>query len=105
MKDGMIVVESKKTGEVRGFTCEQWENMKATGHDIYFRIIDASGLLPEPVEPVAFAEEENKEPKTHITIDYELDYGKLMDEMGIKYNHAIKKPEKLKALYEAAVNK
>ena len=92
-----MLVESKKTGKIIEFTLEQWRNLEDSDHARNFKIIDA-GILPK-VEKIDIVKPFG-EKSTTLTVEYFIDYKKLLDEAGIKYNKSIKNPAKLKELYE-----
>jgi len=99
----MIVAELKRTGAVHEFTPEQWEALDVNGdRDITWTVIDSEGIIPIEAEQI--------ESETFLDIAFKagrdlIDYGMLMDEKGIKYDHRIKDQDKLKELYQAAVDK
>lgn len=107
-----ILVESKKHGTIVEFTPEQWDNMKRTGHDKAWKVLSTEGLLPEKkFTPIEFSQTNhverfgNSEQSTHLDIEFKLDdYRKLLDDAGVKYNHQIKNPLKLKELWEKFKN-
>jgi len=82
-----IVAENIRTGETVEFTFEAWTNLKNTGHSKYWRVTDTSALVPDKVTPIVFSEES-------------IDYRQLLIDQGIPFNKSIKKPEKLKEIYE-----
>lgn len=100
---GNILVESKKHGTIQEFTPEQWANLKATGHASAWKVLSAEGLLPakETIKPVSFNTIERfGDEETHLDVEFTVDYRKLLDEAGVKYNPRIKDPAKFKALWE-----
>lgn len=92
-----MLVESKKTGRLAEFTLEQWRNLENTGHARHWKVIDA-GIVPK-VEQINFIKPFGQEPIT-LDVEYHVDYRKLLDEAGVKFNKNIKNEEKLKELYE-----
>lgn len=94
-----MIVESKKTGRQFELTLEQWRNFEKSGHARNFKVIDA-GIVPvfDKVEPVRFGE------PTTLEVEYHLNYRRLLDEAGIKYNKNIKNELKLKEIYEQNKN-
>lgn len=104
--DNHIIAESKKTGNIVEFTAQQWENMTSTGHSGYWKVLSYD-IVPASVQVKNISEVKEietiadfSEPLTYLDLEFKLDYRKLLDESGVKYNKNIKNPEKLKAIWE-----
>jgi len=93
-----MTAQNKRTGNFAEFTLEQWRNMEKTGHARYWKIIDA-GVIPKE-DVIDFSVKKEEIEPVDLTVDYDMDYKKLLDEAGVEYNHSIKKPEKLKAIWD-----
>jgi len=86
-----ILALNKRTEQQAHFTVEQWENLERSGHTQHWKIIDDSALVSENAEMV---------------VDFEFKtWQQRLEEKGIPYNKRIKDPEKLRAIYEEAVEK
>ncbi len=92
-----MIAENKRTGKVVEFTLEQWRNLENTGHAIGWKVIDAG--IVQKTDQIDFVKPFGKEP-TALTIEYHLNYRKLLDEAGIKYDKRIKNQLRLKEIYE-----
>lgn len=88
-----IIAENKASGEVTAFTIEEWENLERSGNAYRFKVVDDSELANiEPVEPVV------------MDIEFALiPWDEKLEEEGIKYDKRIKDPEKLREIYEKAM--
>ena len=102
--DKIITAESKK-GNIVEFTQAQWDNMVHTGHSGFWKVLNEE-ILPVHNQPVQINEIREVETiesfggTTYLDIEYRVDYRKLLDQAGVKFNKNIKNPDKLKELYE-----
>ena len=90
MKKAILAI-NKRTDQEVAFTLKQWESLERTGHAQNWKVLDDSALVNEGVEMV---------------VDFEfMNWEHKLQEHNIPYNKRIRDPEKLRAIYEAAMEK
>lgn len=101
-----IIIAENSLKNIYQFTGEQWENMVNSGHAHKWKVLEETDdeTIRQPVKVTEIKPidtiENYGDIGTYVDISYELiDYSRLLDKEGIKYNKRIKDPEKLKAIY------